>query len=230
MEDDQFEDAARSFQRTLVLSPAFSKVYQLLAQCQVKLDRRDEAVATLKEGFKVADQRGDKMPRDDMAKLLTELGEERRQPRAGEPRADRRARFRLPAARLRQRRRTARKLPGPPIPDALGKRIAESICADCWQDWFSNYSIKVINELRLGPEHGARAGRVRQVHARLLRIRGLTPMTAANTSSPRLCRPPGPVPDAGHGDSAAGRGGRRPVAVGGWNSASCSVRRRPPTG
>src|SRR5207248_9311344 len=76
MEAGNEADAARSFQRTLVLSPAFSKVYQLLAQCQLKLARRDEAVATLKEGFKVADQRGDKMPRDDMAKLLTELGED----------------------------------------------------------------------------------------------------------------------------------------------------------
>ena len=76
MEDNQFDDAARSFQRTLVLSPAFSKVYLLLAQSQIKLDRRDEAVTTLREGVKIADQRGDKMPRDDMAKLLVELGEE----------------------------------------------------------------------------------------------------------------------------------------------------------
>ena len=76
MEDNQFEDAARSFQRTLVLSPAFSKVYLLLAQSQIKLSRRDEAVATLREGVKIADQRGDKMPRDDMAKLLVELGGE----------------------------------------------------------------------------------------------------------------------------------------------------------
>src|SRR5436305_10117159 len=91
LEDGQFEDAARSFQRTLVLSPAFSKVYLLLAQCQLKLNRRDEAVGTLREGFKIADQRGDKMPRDDMAKLLAELGEEApavrqaaRGPQAGE--------------------------------------------------------------------------------------------------------------------------------------------------
>jgi tetratricopeptide (TPR) repeat protein len=147
MEDNQFEDAARSFQRTLVLSPAFSKVYHLLAQCQLKLGRRDEAVTTLKEGFKVADQRGDKMPREDMAKLLAELGEE------------------VPAARQADRGPQAGeiacarpgcvnggygpKLPGPPIPDELGRKIAETICADCWQDWFRNYSIKVINELRL---------------------------------------------------------------------------------
>src|SRR6187200_1297698 len=67
LEDNQPEEAARSFQRTLVLSPQFSKVYQLLAECQLKLGRRDEAVTTLKEGHKIADQRGDKMPRDAMA-------------------------------------------------------------------------------------------------------------------------------------------------------------------
>jgi Fe-S cluster biosynthesis and repair protein YggX len=29
------------------------------------------------------------------------------------------------------------------------KQIYEKVCADCWQDWLKNYSIKVINELRL---------------------------------------------------------------------------------
>jgi tetratricopeptide (TPR) repeat protein len=154
MEDSQIEDAARSFQRTLVLSPAFSKVYLLLAQCQMKLGRRDEAVTTLREGVKIADQRGDKMPRDDMAKLLTELGEEApaakqaaRGPQAGE----------IPCQRPGcVNGGFGPKLNAPPIPDALGERIAAGICADCWQDWFKNYSIKVINELRLdlSTEHG----------------------------------------------------------------------------
>src|SRR5947209_15175619 len=70
LEDGQYEESARSFQRTLVLSPAFSRVYQLLAQCQLQLGRRDEAVRTLREGHKIADQRGDKMPRDEMARML----------------------------------------------------------------------------------------------------------------------------------------------------------------
>src|SRR4051794_4896818 len=147
LDDGQVEDAARSFQRTLVLSPAFSKVYHLLTQCQVKLGRRDEAVTSLKEGVKVADQRGDKMPRDDMSKLLTELGEEgaavrqaARGPQEGE----------IPCQRPGcVNGGYGPKLAGPPIPDDIGRRIAETICADCWQDWLRNYSIKVINELRL---------------------------------------------------------------------------------
>jgi tetratricopeptide (TPR) repeat protein len=147
LEDGQVEDAARSFQRTLVLSPAFSKVYLLLAQSQSKLGRRDEAVATLREGVKIADQRGDKMPRDDMAKLLVELGEEapaaKQAPRGPQP-------GEIPCQRPGcVNGGYGPKLPRPPIPDALGEKIAASICGDCWQDWFKNYSIKVINELRL---------------------------------------------------------------------------------
>ena len=33
--------------------------------------------------------------------------------------------------------------------DEIGQRIQQSVCADCWNDWLRNYSIKVINELRL---------------------------------------------------------------------------------
>ena len=154
MEDGQFDEAARSFQKTLILSPAFSKVYQLLAQCQVKLGRRDEAVGTLKEGYKIADQRGDKMPRDEMGRMLAELGEEVPAARpAGEAGAGGGFPCQRPGCVAGP---YAKQLPGPPIPDAIGQRIYESICADCWTDWFKNYSIKVINELRLdlSTEHG----------------------------------------------------------------------------
>ena len=70
MEDGQHEDAIRSFQRTLELSPQFAKVFQLLGTCQIKLGRRDEAVETLKKGFGIADEHGHNVPRDEMAKLL----------------------------------------------------------------------------------------------------------------------------------------------------------------
>jgi tetratricopeptide (TPR) repeat protein len=153
MEDNQYEEAARSFQRTLVLSPQFSKVYQLLAECQLKLGRRDEAVATLKEGHKIADQRGDKMPRDAMAQMLAGLGVEVPAEAAGGggPRTG------FPCQRPGcVAVGEARQLPGPPVPDEIGRMIYERVCADCWNDWFRNYSIKVINELRLdlSTEHG----------------------------------------------------------------------------
>ena len=45
--------------------------------------------------------------------------------------------------------RHARQLPAPPFKDELGQRIYQSICADCWNEWLRNYSIKVINELHL---------------------------------------------------------------------------------
>ena len=148
MEDGQLDEAAQSFRRTLELSPQFSKVYQLLGTCLMKLGRRDEAVSVLKEGFGIADERGDNIPRDEMAKLLGELGE-------AAPASKKATTGAVPEGGFRCQRpgcmsgSQARRLPSPPINDELGRRIQESVCVDCWTDWLKNYSIKVINELRL---------------------------------------------------------------------------------
>src|SRR5688572_23320134 len=75
MEDGQLEEAVKSFRRTLEISPRFSKVYQLLGATLIKLNRKDEAIGVLKQGFDVADERGDNIPRDEMVKLLTQLGQ-----------------------------------------------------------------------------------------------------------------------------------------------------------
>src|SRR3954470_17906444 len=75
MEDGQHEEAVKSFRRTLELSPQFSKVYQLLGASLIKLGQRDDAVRVLRDGFNVADERGDNIPRDEMVKLLVHLGE-----------------------------------------------------------------------------------------------------------------------------------------------------------
>ena len=58
-EAGQHDDAVQSFRRTLELSPQFSKVYQLLGNSLIHLNRRDEAAETLRQGFQVADERGD---------------------------------------------------------------------------------------------------------------------------------------------------------------------------
>lgn len=147
-EDNQHEEAIKSFRRTLELSPQFSKVYQLLGSSLIKLNRKDEAIKTLEEGFAVADERGDNIPRDEMSKLLVELGRpapvSKKVTRPGPPGDG--FRCQRPGCASGN---YARKLPKPPIPDEIGQRIFDSVCADCWDYWLRNLSIKVINEMRL---------------------------------------------------------------------------------
>jgi tetratricopeptide (TPR) repeat protein len=149
MEAKQLDDAVASFRRTLEISPQFSKVYQLLGTCLNQLGRRDEAVATLKEGFAVADERGDNLPRDEMARLLVQLGEPAPVSQRGGGIGDGPGdgfRCERPGCMMGAR---ARRLTKPPFKDELGGQIVERICADCWNDWLKNFSVKVINELRL---------------------------------------------------------------------------------
>ena len=150
LEDKQYAEAIRSFRRTLELSPQFSKVYHLLAQALLQDNQRAEAIDVLRQGFAVADERGDNMPRDEMARMLVELGEpapasQKAKPQGG-PAGAGGFRCQRPMCLAGSH---ARQLPAPPLPDEIGREIQEKICADCWHDWFRNYSIKVINELRL---------------------------------------------------------------------------------
>src|SRR6266852_3235488 len=146
MEAGQHDEAIGSFRRTLELSPQFSKVYQLLAGCLLKLGRNDEAVQVLQQGFAVADERGDNMPRDEMGKMLALLGKPVPAPKRAAEAAGDGFHCQRPGC---MHGRHARQLPGPPMSDDLGRGIYESVCAVCWNDWLKNYSIKVINELRL---------------------------------------------------------------------------------
>jgi tetratricopeptide (TPR) repeat protein len=146
MQVGQTEEAVQSFRRTLELSPQFSRVYQLLATCLLQLDRRQEAVGVLQQGFAVADERGDNMPRDEMARMLGQLGQPVPQPKKAPAGPGDGFRCQRPGCMLGHH---ARQLPKPPINDDVGRRIQETVCADCWNDWLRNYSIKVINELRL---------------------------------------------------------------------------------
>ncbi len=157
MEAGEHAEAIESFRRTLELSPHFSRVYQLLGQCYLAAGQRKEAIDTWNQGFQVADERGDLMPRDEMAQLLVAQGEPAPVSKRGSGPAAAAGeggfRCQRPTCMAGSR---ARKLPAPPFRDELGQRIQDSICADCWQDWLRNYSIKVINELRLdlSTEHG----------------------------------------------------------------------------
>lgn len=146
-EAGEFAEASQSFKRTLELSPQFSKVYHLQAVTLLKLNRQDDAIAVLEKGYAVADERGDNIPRDEMAALLKSLG---RPVPERKPEADQGGvggfRCQRPGCMAGKH---AHQLAKAPMNDELGQRIQKEVCADCWSDWLKNYSIKVINELRL---------------------------------------------------------------------------------
>lgn len=149
-EDGQFDEAIEAFRRTLELSPQFSKVYQLLGQCYLAKGQRKEAIDVWQKGYAVADERGDYMPREEMSKLLVEQGQaapvSKRGSGSSEAPIGGGFRCQRPTCMMGSR---ARQLPAPPFKDELGARIQTSVCADCWGSWLRDYSIKVINELRL---------------------------------------------------------------------------------
>ena len=157
MEDGQTAEAIPAFRRTVEIAPEFSKAYQLLGEALVKAGQRGEAVEVLTGGWTTADGRGDKMPRDAMGKLLAELGAPIPQAAAATPADD------GPETGFRCQRpgcpsgKRARPLDKSPLPGEIGERIQREICAGCWDAWFKDYSIKVINELRLdlSNEYGA---------------------------------------------------------------------------
>lgn len=149
MEAGEHEEAVKSLRRTLELSPQFAKVFQLLGQCLAQLKRRDEAIKVLKDGYAIADEHGHNLPRDEMAKLLTALGEKppetKRAPSAAKAGPGGGFPCKRPGCNAGGH---AHQLPRPPMNDELGQRIYTDICADCWNDWLRNFSIKVINESR----------------------------------------------------------------------------------
>ena len=159
MNDQQFAAATDSFQRTLLLSPQFSKAFQLLGTCLLKLGRREEAARVLKDGYRVAEERGDNIPREEMGKLLVELGEPPPAPKkAAGAAAGNGSGFRCASPRCLSGS-AARQLPKPPMADDIGREIYAKVCADCWEQWLRKDSIKVINEghLDLSTEQGQMA-------------------------------------------------------------------------
>lgn len=151
-EDGQHAAAAESFERTLELSPTFSKVYQLLGETLLKLDQKDKAVGVLTRGYTVAEGRGDRVPQGAIAQLLTQAGAPvpAAVAVAAEPDEDlgpdtgfRCARPGCPAGKR------AKPLESVPIKDPIGERVQREICSACWDSWKKDFSVKVINELRL---------------------------------------------------------------------------------
>jgi len=147
-EAGDFGAAAESFQRTVELNNQFSKAYQLLGEALTKAGDKGKAVHYLTEGFKIAEERGDRMPRDEMAKMLRDLGGEvpaSKQSTAAAAVGTGGFACQRPGCLAGP---AAMQLPRPPMSDQLGEQIYNTICADCWKEWLA-MGIKVINEMRL---------------------------------------------------------------------------------
>ena len=149
MDDGQFDEAIKSFERTLELTPGFSRVFQYMGECLIKAGQKEKAVEVLTKGWETANERGDRLPREAMEKLLKSQGAPI--PPAAAPAVEDEG----PGTGFKCKRpgcmegKRAHQLPAPPLSDAIGERIHTDVCAACWNLWFKDLSIKVINELRL---------------------------------------------------------------------------------
>jgi Fe-S cluster biosynthesis and repair protein YggX len=150
LEAGRFVEALAPLQRAVELNPALSKAYQLLGEAQAQAGDGPAALATWQKGYAVADQRGDRMPAEAMAKRIIELG--------GTPPASVRspaptdvAASPAPAGDGFQCSRCGRpdgRLPDPPFKGQLGRRVFENVCQTCWREWIA-LGTKVINEMGL---------------------------------------------------------------------------------
>lgn len=159
LEAGQNDEAIASFRRTLELSPQFSKVYHLLGQALLTSGKRDEATQVLRQGYDIADERGDNIPREDMARLLVQVGEPAPTSKKAVATATETGdgfRCQRPGCWAGSR---AHRMERPPLglDRQLAQRILSTVCADCWNSWLREMSVKVINELRLdlSTERGA---------------------------------------------------------------------------
>lgn len=145
LEAGRYPDAAASLERAISLNANLSKAYQLLAQALLKMDMRDPAIARLTQGIKIADTRGDVLPRNEMTQMLKDLGAPLPEMKSA---ASSKTEVGEGQVLCKRCGRVAPKLPAPPFSSAQGKTIYENICADCWRAWIG-MGTKVINELRL---------------------------------------------------------------------------------
>ena len=149
-ESGRYAEAEPCFARVLELNETYSKAYQFLGETRLKLERRDDGIRTLRQGYINASERGDVMPRDEIAKTLTSLGEplpEVQATSSSDTKDDvanaaggdfKCSRCGKPNAQMAER----------PFRGALGERILANICEGCWTEWIG-MGTKVINEMAL---------------------------------------------------------------------------------
>ena len=145
MDAGQPKDAIPALQRVLALNPGFSKAYSMLGLAQRQAGDAAGAVESLSRGYRIAHDKGDLMPRNDMAALLKELGAPVPEIKVEDLTPEDAA-----AGKIKCRRcgRVAAQMPERPFSGELGEEIHRSVCGPCFREWIGQ-GTKVINELRL---------------------------------------------------------------------------------
>jgi Fe-S cluster biosynthesis and repair protein YggX len=137
--------AITSLRRVIELNPNLGKAYQFLAAALLKENQKAEAIEELTRGVEVAASRGDFAPKNEMVRMLKELG-------APVPASAAAAGPQQPVGEgqvvCNRCGKTSAKMASQPFSSALGKEIYEKVCAGCWREWIG-MGTKVINELRL---------------------------------------------------------------------------------
>ena len=135
-------DAAKAFTRCFELNPAMTKAYQLAGDALVAAGETAKAVAVLTEGYKVASDRGDFMPKKSMGDALVKLG-------APVPEVAAKQVELPPGTFLCTRTgKPGHKLGRPPFKGPIGQWIFDNISKETFDEWIRQ-GTKVINELRL---------------------------------------------------------------------------------
>ena len=144
MDAGRFADAVPALQKALSINKNLSKAYQMMGQSHLELGETASAIGVLTEGIKIADSRGDVLPRNEMADMLRTLGASVPEIKSGGPSVQ------AGEGEVLCRRcgRVGKKLDKPPFRNEFGQKIFESTCAPCWQEAI-RMGTKVINELRL---------------------------------------------------------------------------------
>jgi Fe-S cluster biosynthesis and repair protein YggX len=138
-------EAVPSLQRVIALNPGFSKAYALLGLAQRTCGDQPGAIETLTRGYRVAHDKGDLMPRNDMAMMLKEMGAPIPEIKVEELQAEDAAAGKIKCSRCG---RVAPKMPEAPFGGELGTQIHNTVCNPCFREWIGQ-GTKVINELRL---------------------------------------------------------------------------------
>lgn len=150
LEANRFEEAVASLQRVIEINPKMSKAYHVLGEACNGAGQRDKAIELMTRGIEVADELGDRMPRDAMISLLKEWGApapplKSASSAAPSSREVGASKSGFACARCRK---PSGQLPKPPFKGELGQKVFDNVCATCWGEWITT-GTKVINELGL---------------------------------------------------------------------------------